>query len=155
MHDWETARLFAEGTALHFAQQSAGQAVDDTGITCRASDDVLQLMDQRLLPQREVMLRFESGAAVAAAILCLVGDVAAAGAASSLIFLLVFAMCHGLCLVTRKHKPHHDGFRVPGWPWLPWIGLVASAGTGVSGETGRQPYQAVGTLPGLEVKKGP
>ena len=74
-------------------------------------------------------------AGVAGAILCLVGDVAAAGAASSLIFLLVFAMCHGLCLVTRKRKPYHNGFRVPLWPWLPLVGMVACGALAV--------YQAV------------
>jgi methylthioribose-1-phosphate isomerase len=51
--------------------QSAGKPMGNEHDRVRAvvwSDDVLQLMDQRLLPQREVMLRYESGAAVAGAI---------------------------------------------------------------------------------------
>lgn len=71
-------------------------------------------------------------------ILLAIGDVAAAGAASSLIFLLAFALTHVLCLVTRSRKPDHDGFRMPWWPWLPAVGATLCAALAL--------YQAV-TVP--------
>ena len=58
-------------------------------------------------------------AAIALAILVAVGDVASAGAASSLSFLLAFALANVLCVVVRRRKPGHGGFRVPLWPALP------------------------------------
>lgn len=67
-------------------------------------------------------------AAICAAILIVVGDVASAGAASSLIFLLSFALANALCVVMRKRKPKHGGFRVPFWPTLPIAASVACGG---------------------------
>lgn len=57
-----------------------------------------------------------------------VSDVTAAGAASSLIFLIAFALAHLLCVVTRSRKPDHPGFRVPLWPWLPLAGATICGG---------------------------
>ncbi len=57
-----------------------------------------------------------------------VSDVTAAGAASSLIFLIAFALAHLLCVVTRARKPDHPGFRVPLWPWLPLFGAAVCGG---------------------------
>ncbi len=65
---------------------------------------------------------------IALTTLAIVRDVASAGAASSLIFLLTFALANVLCIVTRKRKPKHGGFRVPLWPWLPVLAAVACAG---------------------------
>ncbi len=76
--------------------------------------------------------------AITMIILLAVGDVSAAGAASSLIFLLAFALTHILCLVTRARKPKHNGFRMPLWPWLPSIGALLCAALAI--------YQAV-TVP--------
>ena len=67
-------------------------------------------------------------AGIAAVIPVLVGDVGGAGAASSLIFLITFAMAHGICLLARKRKPGHSGFRTPWWPWLPIVGGLACTG---------------------------
>lgn len=64
-------------------------------------------------------------AGIAGAVLLVVGDVAAAGAASSLIFLCTFALVHVLCIVARRRRPKHAGFRVPLWPWLPAVGALA------------------------------
>jgi hypothetical protein len=61
---------------------------------------------------------------ITACILIAIGDVAAAGSASSLIFLFAFALTHILCLVTRKRKPQHQGYRMPAWPYLPIIGTL-------------------------------
>lgn len=62
---------------------------------------------------------------IALATLLAIGDVASAGAAASLIFLLSFALVNVLCVVARKRKPRHGGFRVPLWPGLPIAGAVA------------------------------
>ncbi len=61
---------------------------------------------------------------ITACILIAIGDVAAAGSASSLIFLLAFTLTHVLCLITRKRKPEHSGYRMPLWPYLPALGAV-------------------------------
>lgn len=58
-------------------------------------------------------------------------DVAAAGAASSLIFLIAFGLAHVLCVVTRARKPDHEGFRVPGWPFVPMVGALACGGLAI------------------------
>ena len=63
-------------------------------------------------------------AGITACILLAVGDVAAAGSASSLIFLLAFTLTHLLCIITRKRKPQHSGFRIPWWPYLPALGAI-------------------------------
>lgn len=55
----------------------------------------------------------------------LVTDVASAGAAASLIFLVTFALAQGLCVLARVRMPGHPGFRVPFWPYLPIIGALA------------------------------
>lgn len=67
-------------------------------------------------------------AAIGALTLLGVSDVTAAGAASSLIFLIAFALAHLLCVVTRSRKPDHPGFRVPLWPWLPLFGAAVCGG---------------------------
>ena len=64
-------------------------------------------------------------------ILVAVGDVAAAGAASSLIFLVAFALTHVLCIVARLRKPGHSGFRVPLWPYTPIVGAATCFGLAI------------------------
>ncbi|MCO5165727.1 MAG: amino acid permease [Planctomycetes bacterium] len=63
--------------------------------------------------------------AIVGATLLVVSDVASAGAASSLIFLVTFALAHLLCIVARVRRPDHEGFRAPGWPALPAMGALA------------------------------
>lgn len=58
-------------------------------------------------------------------VLILVGDVGRAGAAASLIFLVTFALANVICILARRRKPTHQGFRIPAWPILPGMGLVA------------------------------
>jgi amino acid transporter len=69
-------------------------------------------------------------AAVACLIPVVVGDVGSAGAASSLIFLVTFAMAHGICILARARRPH-DGFKVPFWPVLPALGLLTCGGLAI------------------------
>lgn len=61
-------------------------------------------------------------------VLALVPDVGSAGAAASLIFLVTFALAHVMCILARKRKPDHQGFRTPLWPILPGLGLAACGG---------------------------
>lgn len=51
-----------------------------------------------------------------------VGEVAAAGAASSLIFLISFAMAHGAAVLARRRSGQ------PGVPWLPLLGIALCLG---------------------------
>ncbi|MCB2156236.1 amino acid permease [bacterium] len=64
-------------------------------------------------------------AAVICVLLLAIRDVSAAGAASSLIFLLTFAIAHLICILARRRRPNHDGFRVPIWPYVPAVGGTA------------------------------
>ena len=67
-------------------------------------------------------------AAVTTCILLAVPDVSGAGAASSLIFLLTFAIAHLICILARRRRPNHGGFRTPAWPYLPAAGGIACIG---------------------------
>ncbi len=58
-------------------------------------------------------------------VLLLVGNVGRAGAAASLIFLVTFALANVICILARRRKPTHQGFRIPAWPILPGLGLLA------------------------------
>lgn len=70
-------------------------------------------------------------AALACLILVAAGDVAGAGAAASLIFLVSFALAHLICILARRRQPRHGGFRMPGWPWLPGAGGAACLGLAI------------------------
>ncbi|MFH1573731.1 MAG: amino acid permease [Acidobacteriota bacterium] len=64
-------------------------------------------------------------AAIITGILLLLRDVSAAGAASSLIFLITFALAHLICILARRRGgTEHAPFRVPWFPWLPAAGAT-------------------------------
>jgi basic amino acid/polyamine antiporter, APA family len=74
---------------------------------------------------------FATGAIVGLLILIL-PDVAAAGAASSLIFLLTFALAHGISMLMRQRSfKQISTFQVPFYPFFPVIGAVACTGLAV------------------------
>ncbi len=52
-------------------------------------------------------------------------DVAAAGAASSLIFLVTFAIAHGLSMLVRRRSLEPPPFRAPAYPLVPVVGGAA------------------------------
>jgi hypothetical protein len=57
------------------------------------------------------------------AILLMVPDLASAGAAASLIFLLCFALGHAVAFLARRRvSAKEECFRSPGYPWVQWIG---------------------------------
>jgi basic amino acid/polyamine antiporter, APA family len=59
-------------------------------------------------------------------LILIIPDVAAAGAASSLIFLITFALAHGVMMLMRKRTfGKVNTFRVPWYPVLPVIGMTA------------------------------
>jgi nucleotide-binding universal stress UspA family protein len=64
-------------------------------------------------------------------VVVIVSDVGRAGAAASLIFLVTFALANLTCIMARKRKPDHQGFRTPAWPVLPALGLVACTGLAI------------------------
>lgn len=63
---------------------------------------------------------------IALLLVVLLPDVAAAGTASSLIFLLSYALIHGIALLMRHRGGASDlAFRIPAFPYLPIVGLLA------------------------------
>jgi len=56
--------------------------------------------------------------------LVILPDVAAAGAASSLIFLVTFALAHGIAILARRRRRTPPPFRVPFFPAVPVTGGV-------------------------------
>lgn len=63
---------------------------------------------------------------IVAVLILILPDVAAAGAASSLIFLITFALAHAVMMLMRKRTfGKAETFRVPWFPVLPVIGMVA------------------------------
>lgn len=68
-------------------------------------------------------------AGLAAVLILLLPDVAAAGAASSLIFLITFALGHLIAMLMRKRSfQGSKTFQVPFYPVLPIIGMTACIG---------------------------
>lgn len=77
------------------------------------------------IPRRSVAVV----AALAVLIIAVLPDVATAGAASSLIFLLTFALAHFIGILVRKRlSAKAMPFRVPGFPIVPMVGGVACMG---------------------------
>ncbi len=62
------------------------------------------------------------------ALIMLLSDVAAAGAAASLIFLLTFALVHWTAILARRRAGHRQPpFRLPLFPLIPVVGGIACA----------------------------
>ena len=106
-----------------------------------ASQFALAMARDRNLPGRLRQLHGTRGTPVAAilltastvvAVLLVVPDVAAAGAMSSLIFLLSFALVHWMGFLSRKRGGgREDAFLVPWFPALPVLGGLACLGLAV------------------------
>lgn len=68
-------------------------------------------------------------AGIAGILILVLPDVAAAGAASSLIFLLTFALAHGISILMRKRSfSSTKTFRSPFFPMVPIVGMLACFG---------------------------
>ncbi len=62
----------------------------------------------------------------------IVPDIAVAGAASSLIFLISFALAHWISILSRKRsKPEDLPFKAPFFPVIPVVGIVACMGIAI------------------------
>ncbi|MCP3913978.1 MAG: amino acid permease [bacterium] len=93
-----------------------------------ARDRTLPAVVDSIHPQRGTpVFAVAVTAGIGLFIIALVHDVAAAGAASSLIFLISFALVQILCVVARRRRPRHGGFRAPFFPWLPISGALLCA----------------------------
>ena len=106
-----------------------------------ASRVALAMARDRTLPSLLGRLDVRRGTPVAAivastaiivAILCFMRDIAAAGAASSLVFLLSFALVHGTAILARRRGRERPGvFRTPWFPAVPITGGLACAGLAI------------------------
>lgn len=71
-------------------------------------------------------------AAIAGLLIVLLPDVASAGAAAGLIFLLTYALAHGLSMLMRSRNfESTKNFRTPFYPFTPILGLMACFGLAV------------------------
>ena len=70
-------------------------------------------------------------AAGVAIIACIVPDLATAGAASSLIFLVSFALAHLTSILARRRGGGSGDFRLPWFPLIPFVGALACLGLAV------------------------
>lgn len=86
-------------------------------------DHTLPSMMSRLSPRRHTPVHAIAVTAGLIAILVIVlPDVAAAGAAASLIFLITFAMAHWLAVLVRRRSVIRTPFQTPWYPTVPLIG---------------------------------
>jgi len=100
-----------------------------------ASDHTLPSVLEQRHPSRgtPVMAIYATGLALIA-ILFMIPDLAGAGAAASLIFLLAFALTHFTGYLARKRgsqTPEEGAYRTPMFPLVPIVGGLACAGLAV------------------------
>jgi nucleotide-binding universal stress UspA family protein len=89
----------------------------------------LERISQRFLTPVGAIL---ATGAIVVAILVIVPDVAVAGAASSLIFLITFAIAHGIGYIARSRSGGFpNAFRTPLFPFVPLVGGIACASLAV------------------------
>jgi APA family basic amino acid/polyamine antiporter len=67
-------------------------------------------------------------AALVVAVLLIVPDLAGVGAASSLVFLVTFAIAHRMSILARRRGSARPVFSFPGLTVLSWLGIVACVG---------------------------
>ncbi len=70
-------------------------------------------------------------AVIVSMILLVLPDVGAAGAAASLIFLITFALTHGIAILVRLRSSWPPPFRIPMFPAIPVVGGLACIGLAV------------------------
>ncbi len=69
---------------------------------------------------------------IMAVIVIIIPDVAVAGAAASLVFLISFAVAHWISIVARQRgDPNQPHFRTPWFPIIPAVGLITCIGLAV------------------------
>ncbi len=99
-----------------------------------ASRIALAMGQDRTLPRSVGIIHFRLGTPVNSigmstllivAIILLIPNVAAAGAAASLIFLISFTLVQIICILARRRAEKAAPFQLPGYPAVPVIGGVA------------------------------
>ena len=99
-----------------------------------ARDHTLPSVMERKHPTRgtPIMAIYATTIAVVA-IVFMISDLAAAGAASGVIFLLAFALTHVTAYLARKRRavPVEGAYQTPAFPLVPIVGGIACAGLGV------------------------
>ena len=88
-----------------------------------AGDRTLPLRIEGLTPDgRTPAVAIKLTAGTTAFVLVAVPDVAAAGAVSSLIFLGIFALVHGIAYLVRRRAFQPSAYQSPFFPTVPWVG---------------------------------
>ena len=91
-----------------------------------ARDRTLPATLSRLNASRNPVVAVAATAGVVTILILLVGDVSRAGAVSSLIFLVTFALAHWICILIRQRSGDQPPpFRTPLFPAVPLIGGLA------------------------------
>ncbi|MGI9516332.1 MAG: amino acid permease [Pirellulaceae bacterium] len=97
-----------------------------------ARDRTLPSMMSRLNDSRNPVIAVAATTGLIALLVMLVPDVATAGAASSLIFLVTFALAHWIAILVRQRSVFHPPpFRTPWFPAVPVIGGLACLGLAI------------------------
>ncbi len=100
-----------------------------------AQDHALPAVVERTHPTRGTpVMAIYATALATVAIMFMLPDLASAGAAASLIFLLAFALTHVTAYLARKRggpRAVEGGYRSPWFPVVPIVGGLACAGLGV------------------------
>lgn len=104
-----------------------------------ASHVALQMAKDRTLPhvlersnaKGSPVMAVYTTALAAIAIMLMIPDVAAAGAAASLIFLVCFALVHWMSALARIRAPNPPPFRAPFFPIVPLVGGLACGGLAI------------------------
>ena len=91
-----------------------------------ARDRTLPSMLSRLNATHNPTIAVATTAGMISILILLIPDVATAGAASSLIFLMTFALAHWISILVRKRSGNHPPpFRTPWFPVVPVLGGIA------------------------------
>ncbi len=122
------AAVLSTLSALH-ANVLAASRVALTMATDRTLPRVFAQMHEK---RRTPVMAIYASALALAAIVMMVPDLASAGAAASLIFLISFALAHGTAILARRRGGKRTGgFVMPWYPLLPAVGGIACTGLAV------------------------
>ncbi len=115
------AAVLSMFTALHANLFAASRIA-----LAMSRDHTLPSIMSRLSPRRQTPVHaIAVTAGLISMLVIALPDVAAAGAAASLIFLITFAVAHCLAVLVRRRSPTKPPFQTPWYPAVPLIGGLA------------------------------
>jgi amino acid transporter len=117
------AAILSTLSALHANLLAASRVAESMAVD-RTLPAVLSVTHRR---RATPVMAIGTSALIILALLMMVPDLAAAGAAASLIFLVAFALTHVTAVLARQRGGSRIGFRVPFFPLLPVAGAVVCA----------------------------